>query len=152
MSVEVGANAPGFTLPSDSWENEVSLESQTREGPVVLFFYPGDWSRVCGDQMLELQDNLDRFEEHGARVLAVSVDSPWSHKAYAEERGLSFPLLSDFQREVVEDYGVLHEQGFAERAYFVIDGEGVVRSGRVESSPSDKPELDEVLEDLEKSL
>lgn len=152
MSAKVGEKAPGFTLPSDSWDNKISLENQTREGPVVLFFYPGDWSRVCGDQMVELQENLDRFEERGAKVLAISVDSPWSHRAYAKDRGLSFPLLSDFRREVAEEYGVLHERGFAERAYFVIDREGVIRTRRIEASPSDKPELDEVLEDLERAL
>lgn len=152
MAVEVGEKAPDFTLPADSWENEVSLESARQEGPIVLFFYPGDWSSVCTDQMGQLQREIGRFEEKGARILAVSVDSPWSHKAWAEERDIHFPLLSDFQREVVEEYGVKHEAGFPERAYFVIDKEGVVRAKRIEDSPSDQPGVEEVLEDLEKAL
>ncbi|MDP8952158.1 MAG: peroxiredoxin [Actinomycetota bacterium] len=152
MTAEVGQKAPDFTLPSDSWDHEVSLESARQEGPVVLFFYPGDWSSVCTDQMGELQQEIGRFEEKGAKVLGISVDSPWSHRAWAEERGIEFPLLSDFQREVVEDYGVKHEAGFPERAYFVIDEEGLVRAKKIEASPGDRPEVEEVLEDLEKAL
>ncbi len=152
MSAEVGEKAPDFTLPSDSWENRVSLEDVRKEGPVVLFFYPGDWSIVCTDQMEQLQQEIGRFEEKGAKVLGISVDSPWSHRAWAEERGIDFPLLSDFQRNVVEEYGVKHEAGFPERAYFVIDQEGVIRTRKVEDSPSDQPEIEAVLEDLEKAL
>ena len=152
MTAEVGEKAPDFTLPSDSWDNEVSLEGTRREGPVVLFFYPGDWSSVCTDQMGQLQEEIGHFEEKGAKVLGISVDSPWSHRAWAEERGIEFPLLSDFQREVVEDYGVKHEAGFPERAYFVIDEEGVVRAKKIEASPGDRPEVEDVLEDLEKAL
>ena len=85
MATEVEEKAPDFTLPSDSWENKVSLE------------------------------------EKGARVLGISVDSPWSHKAWAEERGIGFPLLSDFGREVAEEYGVKHKAGFPERASFAVD-------------------------------
>jgi len=152
MATDVGEKAPEFTLPSDSWEERVSLEEARREGPVVLFFYPGDWSSVCTDQMSQLQKEIGRFQEKGATVLGISVDSPWSHRAWAEERGIRFPLLSDFERKVVEEYGVKHEAGFPERAYFVIDKEGVVRAKKVESSPGDQPEVDNVLEDLEKAL
>ena len=152
MTVEVGEKAPDFTLPADTWENKVSIESARQEGLVVLFFYPGDWSSVCTDQMGQLQEEIRRFEEKGVKILAVSVDSPWSHKAWAEERDIHFPLLSDFQRKVVEEYGVKHEAGFPERAYFVIDREGIVRAKKIEDSPSDQPEVEEVFEDLEKAL
>ena len=114
----------GFTLPSDSWDNKVSLEETRREEPVVLFFYPGAWPSVCTDQMGHLQQEIECFEEKGARVLAVSADSPWSHRAWAEERGSDFPLLSDFQHEVVEKDGVKHKAGFPERAYFVVRQRG----------------------------
>jgi len=152
VAAEVGQKAPDFTLPSDSWDKEVSLEETLKEGPVVLFFYPGDWSSVCTDQMGELQKEIGRFQEKGAKVLGISVDSPWSHAAWAEERGIEFPLLSDFGREVVEEYGVKHEAGFPERAYFVVDEEGIVRAKKVEDSPGDRPEVEDVLEDLEKAL
>lgn len=152
MAADVGEKAPDFTLPSDSWDNEVSLENTRREGPVVLFFYPGDWSSVCTDQLSRVQEEIGRFEEKGASILGISVDSPWSHKAWAEERGIGFPLLSDFQREVIGAYGVAHEAGFPNRAYFVIDIEGVVRAKRVEGSPGDQPELETVLDDVDKAL
>lgn len=152
MAVEVGEKAPDFTLPTDSWDNEVSLESVRSEGPVVLFFYPGDWSSVCTDQMVQLQAEMGRFQEKDAKVLAISADSPWSHRAFAEDRGIEFPLLSDYNKRVIEDYGVKHEAGFAERAYFVIDREGVVRARQVEDTPSDQPEVEAVIQDLDKAL
>ena len=102
--------------------------------------------------MGQLQQEIGRFEEKGARVMGISVYSPWSHKAWAEERGIEFPLLSDFGREVVAEYGVKHEAGFPERSYFVIDREGVVRAKRVEDSPGDQPGVEDVLEDLGKAL
>ncbi len=152
MAAEVGQKAPDFTLPSDSWDSKVSLESARRDVPVVWFFYPRDWSSVCTDRMGQLQAEIGRFEEKGATALGISVDSPWSHKAWAEERDIRFPLLSDFQREVVEDYRVEHDAGFPERAYFVVDREGAVRAKRVEESPGDQPEVEDILDDLEKAL
>ncbi len=152
MAAEVGEKAPDFSLPTDSWDNEVSMEGARREGPVVLFFYPGDWSRVCTDQMSQLRDEIGRFQEKGVKVLGISADSPWSHRSWAEERGINFPLLSDFNKEVIEEYGVKNAAGFAERAYFVVDREGVVRARKIESSPRDQPEVEAVLDDLERVL
>lgn len=152
MTVEVGDKAPGFRLPSDSWENEVSLEDRMTDGPVVVFFYPGDWSSVCTDQLEVIEDHLPEFADRGASVLAVSVDSPWSHAAFSHARELTIPLLSDFHREVASSYGVLRDEGFSDRAYFVIDGEGRVRARRVEDRPADRPEVEAVLEDLDEAL
>ena len=90
MPAEVGEKAPDFTLPSDSWDEKVSLEDVTEDGPVVLFFYPGDWSSVCTDQMGQVQAEIERFQEKGASVLAISADTPWSHRAWAEERASGF--------------------------------------------------------------
>jgi peroxiredoxin len=143
---------PDFTLPSDSWEEKVSLGDVTGDGPVVLFFYPGDWSSVCTDQMGQVQAEIGRFEEKGASVLAISADTPWSHRAWAEEGGIGFPLFSDLERDAVDSYGVRHENGFPERAYFIIDRDGVIRAKKVEASTKDQPELEVVLEDLEKAL
>ncbi|HEX2729399.1 MAG TPA: redoxin domain-containing protein [Rubrobacteraceae bacterium] len=152
MPTDVGDKAPGFTLPADDWEKTVSLEDCTGEGPIALFFYPGDWSSVCTDQMGQLQAALGRFEERGARVLAVSADSPWSHRAFAADRGIEFPLLSDFDKKVIEEYGVKHEVGFPRRAYFIIDREGVIRAKKVEDTPSDQPEVEAILADLDQAL
>lgn len=152
MPPEVGDKAPDFTLPTDSWDTTVSLVDFTKDGPVVLFFYPGDWSSVCTDQLGVVQAEMDRFDELGAKVVAVSADTPWSHRAFAEQRGIEFPLVSDLERAAIEDYGVRHEGGFSERAYFVIDREGVVRAKKVETTPKDQPEVEAVLEDLRKAL
>ena len=152
MAAEVRQKAPDLTLPSDSWDSKVSLESARRDGPVVLPFYPGDWSSVCTDRVGQLQNEIGRFKEKGATVLGISVYSPWSHEAWAEEGDIRFSLLSDFQHQVVEDYGVNHDAGLPERAYFVINREGVVRAKRVEESPGGQPEVQDVLDDLEKVL
>ncbi|MGI8910705.1 MAG: redoxin domain-containing protein [Rubrobacteraceae bacterium] len=152
MPADVGEKAPDFALPSDSWDEKVSLKSYIDTGPVVLFFYPGDWSSVCTNQLSRVQAEISRFEEKGASVLAISADTPWSHRAWAEERGIGFPLLSDLEREAVDSYGVRHENGFPERAYFIIDRDDVIRAKKVEASPKDQPGLDAVLGDLEKAL
>lgn len=150
MTVEIGAKAPQFSLPSDSWEKMVSLEEKISNGPLVLFFYPGDWSSVCTDQLEVVEDYLPQFEERNASVAAISVDSPWSHAAFAHSRELTITLLSDFDREVCREYGVLREEGFPNRAYFVIDPDGNIVASRVEESPGDKPELDDVISDLDR--
>jgi len=152
VTLEVGDRAPDFRLPADDWQNEVSLGHLNSDGPVVLFFYPGDWSSVCSDQLGFLQSSLELFERRGASVVAVSADTPWSHRAFAEQRGLTFPLLSDLRGETLSEYGVRREQGFPERAYFVIDGGGVIRARRIEDSPGDQPPLDQVLADLDGAL
>ena len=152
VAAEAGEKAPEFTLPAGSWDDEVSLEEMKREAPVVLFFYPGDWSSVCTDQMGQLQQEIEHFEEKGAKVLGVSVGFPRLHKAGAEERAIELPLLSDFGRKVAERYGVKHRAGVAERAHFVIDKQGVTRDKKVENSPNDRPEVETVLEDLDKAL
>ncbi len=99
-----------------------------------------------------LQEEIGRFQEKDVPVLGINVGSPCATRAWVEERGIDFPLLSDFQRKVVEEYGVKQGAGSPERAYFVIDKEGVVRAKKVESPPGDQPEVDAVLEDLEKAL
>jgi peroxiredoxin len=152
MTLEVGDRAPDFRLPADDWQNEISLAELKAEGPLVLFFYPGDWSSVCSDQLGFLQGSLELFSERGAAVAAVSADTPWSHRAFAEQRGLTFPLLSDFEGSVISEYGVRHDKGFPERAYFVIDSGGVVQRRRVEEAPGDQPPLKDVLADLDAVL
>jgi peroxiredoxin len=152
VPAEVGDKAPGFTLPTDDWENRVSLDDHTKRGPVALFFYAGDWFSTCTHQMEKLRAEIGRFEKRNASVLAISAASPWSHRAFAEEQGIRFQLLADFQRETIEDYGVKHERGFPERAYFIIDREGTIRAKRVEPSTKDHPKVDAILADLDGAL
>jgi peroxiredoxin len=97
---------------------------------VVLVFYPADWSPVCGDQLTLYNEVLDDLREHRAAVVAISVDGVWSHREFALQRRIRFPLLSDFEPKgaVARQYGVYRdEDGYCERALFVLDDEGVVR-------------------------
>lgn len=145
----VGQPAPGFTLHSTP-DQTVSL-SQLRGHPVVLAFYPADWSPVCGDQMGLYNELLSEFGRFHATVIGISVDGPWCHAAFALDRKLHFPLLADFEPkgEVSRLYGVYQlPEGISERALFVIDAEGIVRWSYV--SPSGiNPGADGILEALE---
>jgi peroxiredoxin len=123
-----GTPAPDFTLPVTP-DQRVSL-SELRGRPVILAFYPADWSPVCGDQMALYNQILPEFAKAGAELLGISVDGVWSHRAFAEDRHLHFPLLADFEPkgDVARRYGVYREDdGTTERALFVIDGDGIIR-------------------------
>jgi peroxiredoxin len=144
-----GTQAPDFTLPSGP-DRSVSLHDY-RGQPVILAFYPGDFSPVCTDQLGLYQQLLPEFHKYDAQLLAISVDSKWSHQAFAEERHLDFPLLADFEPkgEVAREYGVYNEaKGTTERALFVIDPEGVIAWSYV--SPSGvNPGADGILNALD---
>ena len=123
-----GTEAPDFTLHSTP-DQKVSL-SEFRGQPVILAFYPADWSPVCGDQMALYNEILPEFRRFNAELIGISVDGIWCHIAFAHDRKLQFPLLSDFEPKgaVARTYGVYREQdGFCERALFVIDPEGIIR-------------------------
>lgn len=123
-----GTVAPDFTLASAP-DKTVSL-SGLRGKPVVLAFYPADWSPVCGDQMALYNEILPEFEQHGAQMLGISVDGVWCHQAFTKDHKLRFPLLPDFEPKgaVARQYGVYRDaDGITERALFVIDRDGVIR-------------------------
>ncbi len=119
--------APDFTLHVTP-DQTISL-SELRGRPVILAFYPADWSPVCGDQMALYNEILPEFHKHHAELLGISVDGVWCHSAFAGERKLHFPLLADFEPKgaVAKWYGAHREEGFSERALFVIDKDGVIR-------------------------
>jgi peroxiredoxin len=127
-----GSPAPDFSLQSTP-SQKVSL-SEFRGRPVILAFYPEDWSPVCSDQMALYQEVLPEFQRYDAELLGISVDGVWSHLAFAKDRNIHFPLLADFEPkgEVARAYDVYRaEDGTSERALYVIDGEGIVRWGYV---------------------
>jgi len=100
-----------------------------RGRPVVLFFYPADWSPVCGDQTSLYNEVLPEFQKHRAEILGISVDSAWCHAAYSRSQHLHYPLLSDFEPkgEVAKRYGAYRDkEGVCERALFVLDENGVI--------------------------
>ena len=122
-----GTRAPEFTLRCAP-DQSVAL-SEFRGRPVVLAFYPADWSPVCGDQMALYNEMLDEFQEFRADLLGISVDGAWCHSAFAKQNKLHFPLLADFEPKgaVARAYGVYNEtDGTCERALFVIDGDGII--------------------------
>src|SRR6187549_1058688 len=117
-----GTQAPDFTLHATP-DQTVSL-TQLRGRPVILAFYPADWSPVCGDQMALYNEILSEFHRFNAELVGISVDGAWCHLAFAHERKLHFPLLADFEPKghVARLYGVYRgEDGTTERALFVID-------------------------------
>ena len=123
-----GDGAPDFTLHSTP-DQSLSL-SELRGRPVILAFYPSDWSPVCGDQMTLYNEILSEFQRHEATLLGISVDGAWCHAAFARDRRLHFPLLADFEPKgaIARLYGVYNEKsGESERALFVIDPEGIIR-------------------------
>src|SRR5882762_2127199 len=126
-ALPAGATAPDFTLKSTP-DQTVSL-SDFRGRPVVLAFYPADWSPICGDQMGLYNEMLSEFQELSAELLGISVDGAWCHAAFCRDRKLHFPLLADFEPkgEVARLYGVYRQdEGCCERALFVIDAEGLI--------------------------
>lgn len=146
----VGTPAPDFTLP-DANGQPMSLSS-LRGRTVVLVFYPLDWSPACSDQLSLYQAELAEFARYNAQLIGISVDSLYSHGAWAAVRGLTFPLLADFhpRGEVARRYNVWRESsGFSERAVYVIDGEGIIRYAHVSPELPRVPDIYALFEQLQ---
>jgi peroxiredoxin (alkyl hydroperoxide reductase subunit C) len=129
MPIEVGAQAPDFVLKDQN--NQVVQLSGFRGGKnVLLVFYPLAFTRTCQGELWEVRDNLGEYQNPNVQVLAISVDSSYSHKVWADREGFDFPLLADFwpHGEVAHAYGVFNtDRGFANRGTFIIGRDGIVR-------------------------
>src|SRR6202163_669368 len=126
--LSAGTPAPEFSLHVTP-DQKLSL-SELRGRPVILAFYPADWSPVCGDQMALYNEILPEFHRFNAELMGISVDGVWCHAAFARDRHLHFPLLADFEPKgaVSRLYGAYRaEDGISERALFVLDGDGIIR-------------------------
>ena len=144
MSLLIGDLAPDFTLPNQFGEN-VTLSQFRGVKPVVLVFYPLSFSGICTGELCEIRDNFARFESNEVELLAISVDSKYVQKVFAEHEGYKFSVLADFwpHGQVAKDYGVfLEEHGISNRATFVIDKDGVLVSKFV-TAPGQARSLDE---------
>lgn len=151
MAIGVGEMAPDFTLKGHD-DKEHTL-SEYRGRPVVLAFYPLDFSPVCSDEHACFVEDRSSFNELDAVVLGISVDSAWAHKAFAAKFGIDYPLLADFQPRgaVAEKYGVfLADKGIADRATFVVDPEGKIAYAKNHGIPN-VPEVKDILEALKKA-
>jgi peroxiredoxin len=154
MPVEVGTKAPGFKL-YDTDRKERSL-SEFFGANVVLAFYPGAFTGVCTKELCSFRDSLGRFNNVNAQIIGISVDPPFSNKVFAEQNKLNFPILCDFNREVVKAYDVYHDNfvglnGYtaAKRSVFVLDKQGIVRYKWITENPGVEPNYDEVIRAVE---
>jgi glutaredoxin-dependent peroxiredoxin len=145
MKIETGQKAPDFVL-YDSEKNKVGL-SDFKGRNVLLLFFPQAFTGTCTKELCSVRDNIADYNNVNAQVLGISVDSIFTLAKYKEEQKLNFPLLSDFNKEVSEDYGSLYEnfvfdmKGVSKRSAFVIDGEGVVRYAQVLENAADIPDF-----------
>lgn len=147
----VGEVAPDFELPDDTGQ-PVRL-SDLRGRPTLLVFYPLDWSPGCSQQLDLYQQEIEEFERRGVQLIGVSVDSIYSHGAWAAARGISFPLLADFhpKGEVARRYGVWREQdGFSDRALFLIDAEGRIAYKHISPQLHHIPDIYDLFDALDK--
>ncbi|MHA6798903.1 peroxiredoxin [Bounagaea algeriensis] len=152
MTVEVGAQAPDFTLP-DYNKQQVSLSDYRGQKNVLVVFYPFAFSGVCQGELCQVRDDLSSFQNEDVQILGVSVDTPFSLKAWADQEGYTFPLLSDFwpHGETAQAYGVFNaDAGMALRGTFLVDKEGAVRFAEVNQpgEPRDQSGWKKALADL----
>jgi peroxiredoxin len=151
MPADVGSIAPDFTLVNQDRE-PVTL-SQLRGHPVVLAFFPAAFSSVCTKELCTFRDGMSGLEKAKAQVLGISVDSFFALKAFHDQQGYRFALLSDFNKQVIRDYGVFNEdmiglKGVAKRAVFVLDAHGVVRYREVLEDARNEPDYQKVYDTL----
>ena len=148
--VGVGDKAPNFTLKNTSKE-EVSLSDYQGEA-VILAFYPGAFTGVCDKEMCSLQDNLSELNTVGAKVIGISVDSPWANGEFARKYEIEFELLSDLDREVIDMYdarfvglGGLEGYVSANRAIVIVDPKGFVKYRWVAENPGIEPDYQQIV-------
>jgi glutaredoxin-dependent peroxiredoxin len=147
MSVDVGSKAPDFTLTNE--ERQPVTLSQQRGKPVVLAFFPAAFSSVCQKELCTFRDSMARLNDAKAQVYGISIDTFFTLKAFHDAQNLTFPLLSDFNKEVIREYGVFNPdmiglKGIAKRAVFVLDRDGVVRHKEVLEDARNEPNYEAV--------
>src|SRR5471030_2175326 len=151
MSADVGSKAPEFTLTNQ--DREAVTLSGLEGKPVVLAFFPAAFSGVCTKELCTFRDSMARLGQANAQVFGISVDTFFTLKAFQDQQKLTFPLLSDFNKTAIRDYGVFNEdmiglKGIAKRAVFVIDKDGVVRHREVLEDARNEPDYDKVFSAL----
>ena len=146
--LEVGNEAPDFTL-LEAPGKTVTLSDEIQKGPVVLVFYPADFTSVCQEELCRFRDVLADYNNMGANVIGISVDGIFSHKAFKEANDIEYPLLSDWEKTTVKAYNIVHEdfvgmKDVAKRSVFVIDTDRTVVYVWVSEDPGKLPPFDEV--------
>jgi glutaredoxin-dependent peroxiredoxin len=148
MSVDVGAKAPDFTLP-DQDRQQVTLSEQLKQGPVVLAFFPAAFSGVCTKEMCTFRDSMSELNKLSGTVLGVSTDTFFALKAWGDQQKLAFPLLSDYNKDVIRKYDVVNPdmvglRDIAKRAVFVIGRDGIVKHRQVLDDARNEPDYAKV--------
>ena len=148
MAVDVGSKAPDFTLMNQD-RQAVTLSAEQGK-PVVLAFFPAAFSSVCAKELCTFRDALAKLNAAKAQVYGISVDTFFTLKAFQDAQRLTFPLLSDFNKDVIRQYGVFNEdmiglKGIAKRAVFVVDTDGTVRHREVLEDARNEPNYEKVL-------
>ena len=151
MPVDVGSKAPDFTLTNQD-RQPVKLSEQKGK-PVVLAFFPAAFSSVCTKELCTFRDAMARLNSAKAQVYGISVDTFFTLKAFQDAQGYNFPLLSDFNKQAIREFGVFNEdmiglKGIAKRAVFVIDKDGIVRYKEVLDDARNEPDYDAVFKTL----
>jgi peroxiredoxin len=151
MSVDVGSKAPDFTLMNQ--DRQPVTVSELRGHPVVLAFFPAAFSSTCQKELCTFRDSMTQLSRANAQVLGISVDTFFSLKAFQDQQHLNFPLLSDFNKQVIRDYGVFNEdmiglKGIAKRAVFVLDKDGIIRHREVLEDARNEPNYQQVFDTL----
>jgi peroxiredoxin len=155
MALSVSTPAPEFTLKrkTDSGLMDVALSDFKGQKKIVLLFFPLSFTGVCQDELCSVSGGLDAYSALDAEVLGISVDSPFAQEGFAKAAGISIPLLSDFNREVVKAYDVAYDsflpdvlgyRGVAKRSAFVINKEGIIVYAWSSDNPKDLPSFDEI--------
>jgi peroxiredoxin len=151
VMVDEGDAAPDFTAPLANGDiGEFTLSENLDDAPLVLAFFPGAFTSVCSHEMTEFRDRLENFEEMGATVYGISVDSPFALNEFRDKLDLDFDLISDADKKIIEQYGIgmdfadLGVHDVAKRSVFVVNGDGEVTYAWVSDDPGVEPDYDEV--------
>ena len=149
---EVGNQAPNFTLPDQDRQKVILIEEIAEHGTVVLAFFPAAFSSVCTKELCTFRDQLDNLDRlKNARILGISVDTPFSLKAFSTQEALNFPLLSDFNKMVIRAYGVVNPdmiglKDISKRAVFVIGSDGSIRHQEILDDARLEPNYEKLYE------
>jgi len=156
VAPRIGQKVPEFDLPDIDGRTR-SLIEFTKQGPVVIAFFPFAFSGVCDKEMCAFRDSFVTLQASSSQVVGISVDSSYALKAFAQTYNLQFPLLSDFNKRVSKLYGVIQDpwvglgyKGVAKRSIFLVDGRGILRYKWVSDVPSIEPPYQEVMKAMEK--
>ena len=151
MTLEIGSKAPDFSLKSKTADGlvDVKLSDHLGQNSVVLLFFPFAFTGVCTEEACSVRDDLSSYESLNAKVFGISVDSPFAQEVMSNQENLNFPLLSDFNKSVSSDYGVLYEEfigynGVSKRSAFVVSAEGTVSYAWSSDDPKQLPDFDSI--------